>query len=399
MWQLQAWSASAEDSPPGDDDDGGINSSGGDGGKIPAAVRTVNVSNSSQLSSALSSAQPGDHIVLADGTYGGFSVSRNGASGRPIVIRAANVLGARITGNVNLSGDFVWLIGIESTGSQYAVSITGSDNRVSRSRFRTTGTSVRTTGTALRATIDHNDFDSQSKATSVGWMGVVTSASRDGHNHRIFRNYFHDSAEITSGDDNSAIMAGGTLRTGQSKYQSGNIFEYNLFHNWHGDGEVISNKGGGNTYQFNTVTNSNEFVNRHGTNNKYIANWFENAQGIRIHDKGHVLIGNRGNIRVFSGDLTSADFHAQYLTASGYAASEDVVLAGNIGSLRLGAWWSGPLPPIPMRSTRVEAHEGSVSRGHEQGTVISQTTSRSIPEAFKLSPSQVGPNAPTAPKL
>ena len=55
---------------------------------IPGPTRTIIVSSSSQLLSALNNAQPGDHIVLTNGSYPGFTVSRSGQIGKPIVIRA-----------------------------------------------------------------------------------------------------------------------------------------------------------------------------------------------------------------------------------------------------------------------------------------------------------------------
>lgn len=50
-------------------------------------ARRVAVSTASQLSSALSNAQAGDLIVMADGTYSGrFTISRSGTSTQPIVV-------------------------------------------------------------------------------------------------------------------------------------------------------------------------------------------------------------------------------------------------------------------------------------------------------------------------
>lgn len=59
--------------------------------KYPAALRTINVSSFSALQSALNSAQPGDHIVLAAGVHTGLlSVSnKRGTAANPIVIRGA----------------------------------------------------------------------------------------------------------------------------------------------------------------------------------------------------------------------------------------------------------------------------------------------------------------------
>lgn len=67
------------------------------GGHAAAAV--VPVSDVTGLLDAIANAQPGDEIVLADGTYAiGQNVNCNAAatSGEPIVVRAENELGAKI---------------------------------------------------------------------------------------------------------------------------------------------------------------------------------------------------------------------------------------------------------------------------------------------------------------
>ena len=56
--------------------------------KLPAPLRTVNVSSRQKLIEALDSAIPGDEIVLAPGNYqGGITVENSGTQEHPIVIR------------------------------------------------------------------------------------------------------------------------------------------------------------------------------------------------------------------------------------------------------------------------------------------------------------------------
>src|SRR5262245_7227122 len=68
-----------------------------------AALRTVNVSNDSQLSSALSTAKPGDEIILANGNYTGFTMTKSGVGPEPnnlIHIKAQNQGGAVVNSGV-----------------------------------------------------------------------------------------------------------------------------------------------------------------------------------------------------------------------------------------------------------------------------------------------------------
>jgi hypothetical protein len=73
-----------------------------------ATTRVVN--NSSELQSALNAAQPGDEIVLNNGTYTGqFTINgANGTAAAPITIRAANkhqavFVGAGLCGNTQVT--------------------------------------------------------------------------------------------------------------------------------------------------------------------------------------------------------------------------------------------------------------------------------------------------------
>lgn len=64
----------------------------------PAVAGTVPVSTPDELVAAIGAAQPGDEIVLADGTYAltGVSCAANGTDSQPITVRAASPLGAKI---------------------------------------------------------------------------------------------------------------------------------------------------------------------------------------------------------------------------------------------------------------------------------------------------------------
>ena len=59
-------------------------------GATSAFATTYNVTNNTTLNTALAAVNPGDTVLLADGSYAGFTVSRSGASGANITIKALN---------------------------------------------------------------------------------------------------------------------------------------------------------------------------------------------------------------------------------------------------------------------------------------------------------------------
>jgi hypothetical protein len=66
----------------------------------PAAPNVVDVADAAQLTAALSSAAPGDVIMLAPGSYvGAFQMTASGTADNPIVIRGADAASVVLDGN------------------------------------------------------------------------------------------------------------------------------------------------------------------------------------------------------------------------------------------------------------------------------------------------------------
>lgn len=66
----------------------------------PMAGAPVKPATPGTLGSVLAAAQPGDIVELATGTYAGFTVPNDGASGKPIVVRAASGASVSVSGDV-----------------------------------------------------------------------------------------------------------------------------------------------------------------------------------------------------------------------------------------------------------------------------------------------------------
>lgn len=364
--------------------------------KLPAPARTVDVSSSARLATALNGAQPGDHIVLAAGAYHAFSIAPSGKDGKPIVIRAADTLKAKVNGSVAIQGDDVWVLGVDFANGA-GVTLRGARNRISRSRFKSNGTAIHIASRARHAIIDHNEITSAALPSTRNWHGIKIDGNAPECGHRVFRNYLHDCVrDDEKGDDNSALGL-----YGRGGVPSGVLVEYNLFQNWLGDGETISIKGHGVTIRFNTCVGCREFNNRWGKGNVWNANWIEDSVGLRIHDSDGVLLGNRlgkgCRLRVMAGSVAPPDF-VGFVRPPNHPAAWHVLLAGNQGPLIIG--YAFPNHTFPAKDIVVEAHQGSVDYGqHYERVTLSPTTARVIPTAFKLNAADVGPMAPTAPRL
>jgi len=87
---------------------------------VPVAPVNANIisTNPASLQSVLNNASEGDVLLLAPGTYSGFSVARNGVAGQPIVIRGEDADTVIINGSVNLTGrQHVYLERVTVNGS------------------------------------------------------------------------------------------------------------------------------------------------------------------------------------------------------------------------------------------------------------------------------------------
>jgi hypothetical protein len=101
--------------------------------------RLVDVKTASELKSALTNAQPGDQIRLADGVYSGaFSISKSGTSAAPITLcgsRSAVLDAGGANSNVlSVSGANYWIIeGIQVRNGLRGIYLTGSNHNLVRS--------------------------------------------------------------------------------------------------------------------------------------------------------------------------------------------------------------------------------------------------------------------------
>jgi hypothetical protein len=108
----------------------------------PAVPNVVAVSDSAELSSAISIAQPGDVIEMAAGTYtGSITISNSGTMDNPIVLRGSSAASVTIDAGgasygVSIWGSFVHLEAVTVTGSTWGARSYNTEGVVIRnSRF------------------------------------------------------------------------------------------------------------------------------------------------------------------------------------------------------------------------------------------------------------------------
>jgi hypothetical protein len=294
-----------------------------------AHASTRSVSTSAQLSSALQAAAAGDVIVLADGTYAGFTVTKSG-----LTIQAAHKGRAEINSgilrlsrvsNVTIQGLSITTSGSHQTvdGESFPVAVWFEDctrSRLAGSRIRLNGQAhgtawVMLSGNSSDNRIDHDEFGPNPSSAGHGNHFIFVRGNRSGistpddrtewanghgpynpkmaRHTRIDHNYFHD---MGSGSGESIVAGGiGTAGDYQDTYT---VIEDNLFENCDGDPEVISVKSSSNVIRNNTIRTSGGMISlRAGnhsvvTGNLMLAGGKAGSGGVKVYERGHTITGN-----------------------------------------------------------------------------------------------------------
>ena len=390
----------------------------------PAATRVVNVSNASQLSSALANRQAGDHIVLANGTYSGnFSIDGNGTESAPIVIRAANLIQARIVGNSTLTvrGNHVWTWGLQFDGKRNGggcIDITGLRHKIIGCRFFDIGSDTAFTrnnfiaGEAGRSDfleIGYCDFDTprrfRSWISSDGqwpqWrfgMRFHRFADRAPYDlwvhHCHFRNFpvKPDTNYRSAQSDAIEIAAVG------SNFDTRNRISHCLFENIPDDsGSIIDIKAGGaGIAEYLTTINCAGRIDIRDADNWIVRHiWMENTQGIGVMGKNHEV----SDVRMFGGArrIMAHIANLPYTDAPGgdqrRQVSDLIIQCCPEADIRVGLDWSTSPTYLP-RNVQIRGATASVSIASGSSNITQNPGFACSPsKAVKLSAANVGPVA------
>jgi poly(beta-D-mannuronate) lyase len=260
--------------------------------------RPVPVAGPAALAAALTEAQPGDCLVLADGDYQFPVIRKTATAARPLEIRAANRLKAVVSSGAIVveKSAYVTIEGLLFTSDGNVRFVDSEGCRLTRCRIQPREVAERDwvtiEGSSHHVRVDHNDLGPKKV---VGNMVMLEGKKPQVVQYnRIDHNYFHD---ISYGGGNGweTIRAGLSFLAPSSGF---NVIEDNLFRNTAGDPETISIKSSDNVIRRNTMrSNPGELVLRHGNRTQVYGNYIlgegnPKAGGIRVCGADHRIFNN-----------------------------------------------------------------------------------------------------------
>jgi len=263
------------------------------------------------VKSAISSAQPGDNIILGEGDWKDLNVVFIGEGTKiaPITLRAKTPGKTVFTGSstLRIGGNYLIVDGLHFQNPDTAISDLiqfRKDSKQLANHCRLTNCAVVSPQVAAGSNesrwvgvygadnrVDHCNFTGKSGkgTTFVVWLGDGNEGK-----HHIDHNYFGPREVLGSN-------GGETIRIGDSKtshLDANCVVEQNMFEKCNGEAECISNKSCGNIYRENTfVEVSGTLTLRHGNRclvekNVFLGNEAKGTGGIRIIGEDHVVRGN-----------------------------------------------------------------------------------------------------------
>jgi len=259
-----------------------------------------------QLESALATAQPGETLVVADGTYADvvFELKGKGTQENPISIKAQSAGAVIFTGQsaIEVKGEHLMVGGFffkdGHAPEKTVIALEGSHCRLTETvidSYNPPDPKREDKWVTLRGkhlTVDHCTFRSK-KSASVTLTVWRDSDAAD--HHQILNNHFHTRSEGAEGNGYETIRIGTSDTADSNSYTTvtGNLFEY-----CDGEMETVSVKAGSNTITGNTFHQcAGTLTLRHGNGSRVERNLFigkrkEGTGGVRIYGANHILRNN-----------------------------------------------------------------------------------------------------------
>ena len=355
----------------------------GSAAATPRLGQAVGVANQTEFQTALNNAVAGDVITLADGNYSAFKVRRKyGTAAMPIVVRAANPLGAVFNaGQLELENThYVTYEGFRFINSAGIKFRNTTFNRLTRSSLEMNETalssldwlSIGGTGSHHNR-IDHNEF--KNKTALGNFVQIGGDAGQVSQYDLIDHNYFFNLGPRAENDKE-------TIRIGDSSVSRSSgftIIEHNLFEQCDGDPEIVSIKTSDNVVRYNTFRRSQGGLTaRQGNRSLLYGNFFlgEGAAGtggIRAYGDDHKIFNNyfegltgtaaTAPIAITNGDADDADLPGSDQSKH-YRPRRIIVanntLVGNESNIEIGGNYNLPPSDLVFANNLIVAATGNV---------------------------------------
>lgn len=282
------------------------------------------VTTNAQLETAINNATAGSTIILANGVWTDTEIDINkvGTATNPIIIKAESPGQVFLEGNVHvkMGGNYIILEGLVFQNASNLQSSGGSIDHLIEFRdssnnecFNCVVTNIKID--AYNGTTDQledkfkwifvlgqNNEISHSSFLGKYGVGSIINDNRTDNNAdftRIHHNYFAGripvGGVVNEYNDQDAIRIGVSTTSMTDSFTE--VYD-NLFEDWSGEVEIISNKSGKNKYYNNTFRDyQGTLTLRHGNdcevyNNFFFANNNLLSGGIRVIGEGHTIYNN-----------------------------------------------------------------------------------------------------------
>lgn len=271
------------------------------------------VKNISEFNNAVSKAQPGTTITLANGVWKDVELvfEGHGTKEKPIILSVEEKGKVTLEGasNLQIAGEHLIIEGLVFvngfTPTNAVISFRKNKNEIANN-CRLTECVIDNYNNPERQVqdywitiygknnrLDHNHIEGKKNLGVTMIVGLDTEASRE-NNHKIDHNYF--GPRPTYGNN-----GGETLRIGTSHNaleNSNTLVESNYFDRCNGEHEIISNKSCQNIFKYNTFFEcTGTLTMRHGNEtlvdgNVFIGNGKPSTGGVRVINETQTVINN-----------------------------------------------------------------------------------------------------------
>ncbi len=331
---------------------------------VNAATRVLTTAAAAKT--AIPSAVAGDTLVLANGSYvlSWLTLTNSGTASAPIVVKAQQPLGAKVTGTGCITlkqASYIIFDGLDfdmsATSSMmkfqgaHHIRVTGCRFTMSKDKDDQTSKWIligdiweNTTCTSGHNRFDHNVFEDKQDGGSLfvidGAHGVPLISQHDTIDHNIFRR-----VGPRASNEKETIRIGVSDLTMQSAYT---VVEGNVFEDCDGDPEIVSVKSCDNIIRDNVFRRClGTLCLRQGKRNRAENNSFYGegktavfdggtigTGGIRVYGKDHIITGNymenlTGNTWDAGLTLTNGDATNTSTSYSAHFLPENVQITHN----------------------------------------------------------------------